>query len=435
MKKVRSITFACWAILTIVGHLRAQEPLQPASSFQIQDGGIVVFFGDSITEQKLYTSDIENYILTRFPNRHIRFINSGVGGDKVSGGWAGPVDLRLTRDVVAYRPTMITIMLGMNDGYYRPFDPGIEATYEDGLRHIIERLQTELPQAGLTLLKPSPFDDVTRPPDPEPGYNTTMLRFGDFVGKVAEEKHALAADLNKPVVDALTAAKAANPDMAITLVRDRVHPSSGVHWLMAEAVLKSWNAPAVVTSARIDALHSKVVETVNTEVTQLQHTKNGVSWMQIDRALPLPLPPAATDPFVAIALQVSDLIQTLNQEILRVEGLADGPYELQIDEHTVGTFPSAELAAGVNLATLDTPMLAQSRLVALDTSQKNEIEGIRFELAYDTRDTKVRETINKLASAIELAVARQRKDMQPVPHHYVLLHEAKTAPKSSKSKP
>src|ERR1035438_3324400 len=216
MSHLQFRTLTLLAILSAACTVCGQQPAAPATQFQLHDGDIIVFYGDSITEQKLYTSDIENYVLTRFPERHIRFINSGVGGDKVGGGWAGPIDLRLARDVFAYRPTMITIMLGMNDGYYRPFDPEIETTFEDGYRHIVARIQAELPQVGLTLLKPSPFDDVTRAPDPDPGYNTTMLRFGDFVGKLAEEKHALAADLNRPVVDALTAANAADPVMSGT---------------------------------------------------------------------------------------------------------------------------------------------------------------------------------------------------------------------------
>jgi len=247
-----------------------------------------------------------------------------------------------------------------------------------------------------------------------------MLRFGDFVGKLAEEKHALVADLNRPVVDALTAAKAGDAAMATTLVRDRVHPGTGVHWLMAESVLKVWDAPAVVTSAKIDAAHAKVSEAVSTEIVQLQRTKSGLSWVQNDHALPLPFPPAATDPFLAVVLQISDLNQALNQEILRVDGLADGLYELQVDERPVSTFSAAQLAAGVNLATLDTPMLAQSRLVAMDTGEKNEIEGIRFALANDARDAKAEETVKKLDSALTEAVERQRKDAQPIPHRYAL---------------
>ena len=50
----------------------------------------------------------------------MRFYNAGVGGDTVRGGGAGPIDVRLERDVIALKPTVVTVMLGMNDGGYKP---------------------------------------------------------------------------------------------------------------------------------------------------------------------------------------------------------------------------------------------------------------------------------------------------------------------------
>src|SRR6266446_1325293 len=52
-----------------------------AGDFQIKDGDRVVFLGDSITEQRLYTSYIESYALTRYPHWQLRFRNVGWGGD------------------------------------------------------------------------------------------------------------------------------------------------------------------------------------------------------------------------------------------------------------------------------------------------------------------------------------------------------------------
>jgi lysophospholipase L1-like esterase len=96
-----------------------------AGNFYLHDGDTVVFYGDSITNQRLYTVFTEAFVLTRFPGMRVRFIHSGWSGDRVSGGGSGPVDVRLDRDVFAYQPTAITIMLGMNDGEYRPFDASI----------------------------------------------------------------------------------------------------------------------------------------------------------------------------------------------------------------------------------------------------------------------------------------------------------------------
>ncbi len=390
------------------------------SDFALHDGDRVVFYGDSITEQRLYTSFIEEYALTRFPERKIDFVNSGVGGDKVSGGWAGPIDLRLQRDVFAYNPTVVTIMLGMNDGYYRPFDEGILQTFGDGYRHMVDAIQGKLPTARLYLLRPSPHDDVTRDAAFEPGYNTTMIRFGEFISNLAAEKHAHVADLNAPVVAALTRAKAENSAFSTTLVRDRVHPGSGVHWIMAEGVLKGWNAPAMVTDVAIDAVKSTAMKAENTSVTEIHKKKDSLSWTQQDRALPLPLPSAAADPFVAMVERASDLDQALNRQMLQVTGLSAGTYSLEIDEQKVGDFSAAALATGIDLARLDSPMLRQSLLVAMDTEHKNAIEGDRFQTAQDARTPMDHDTVKELDAAWKAAVEQQRRDAQPVPHHYSL---------------
>src|SRR6266700_604508 len=52
-----------------------------AGDFLIHDGDRVVFLGDSITEQRLYTTYIEAYALTRHPQWKLWFRNVGWGGD------------------------------------------------------------------------------------------------------------------------------------------------------------------------------------------------------------------------------------------------------------------------------------------------------------------------------------------------------------------
>src|SRR5881409_1242586 len=101
-------------------------------SFYLKNGDTVVFYGDSITDQRLYTTFAETYVVTRFPKLNVSFVHSGWGGDRVTGGGGGPIDLRLRRDVFAYKPTVMTIMLGMNDGSYRAFEEKIFDTYATG---------------------------------------------------------------------------------------------------------------------------------------------------------------------------------------------------------------------------------------------------------------------------------------------------------------
>jgi lysophospholipase L1-like esterase len=97
--------------------------LQAQTPFYLSNGDRVVFYGDSITDQRLYDSYIEAFVVTRFPKLNVTFVHSGWNGDRVSGGGGGTIDTRLDRDVISYRPTVVTINLGMNDGEYHPFDP------------------------------------------------------------------------------------------------------------------------------------------------------------------------------------------------------------------------------------------------------------------------------------------------------------------------
>src|SRR3954452_7493345 len=53
----------------------------PGADFLIRDGDRVVFLGDSITEQRLYTTYIEAYALSRHPEWKLWFRNVGWGGD------------------------------------------------------------------------------------------------------------------------------------------------------------------------------------------------------------------------------------------------------------------------------------------------------------------------------------------------------------------
>src|SRR5262249_28388090 len=151
----------------------------------------------------------------------------GWGGDRVTGGGGGPIDRRLARDVFAYKPTVVTVMLGMNDASYQPFKPAIFDRYAKGYQHLVESLQAHLPGIRITLIQPSPFDDVTRKPTFEGGYNRVLIRYGEFVKDLAGKVGATVADLNTPVVAALEQAAAIDPTHAQDLIRDRVHPGPG----------------------------------------------------------------------------------------------------------------------------------------------------------------------------------------------------------------
>ena len=389
--------------------------------FYLKDGDRVVFYGDSITDQRLYTTFTETYVLTRFPQLHVAFVHSGWGGDRVTGGGGGQVDVRLQRDVLAYRPTVMTIMLGMNDGGYRAFDPKIFETFTHGFEHIVETVRRALPDVRITAIEPSPFDDVTRPPQFEGGYNNVLLRFGEFLKQVAAKDKLTIADLNTPVVAALRKANQTDPQTAQKILPDRVHPGPAGHLLMAEALLRAWNAPAVVSSVEIDAAGGKVTEAQNTEVSQLK-TGASLTWTQMDRALPMPFD--LKESTVALAIRSSDFLDALDREPLKVTGLPGPRYLLRIDGADVGTFDKAELANGINLAKLPTPMMKQSAAVHALTLKRTNVHNARWRIVevplHDDKIMSIGAAIEALDKVDNELMLSQRGAAQPVLHRYEL---------------
>ncbi len=390
------------------------------TKFYLKDGDRVVFYGDSITDQRLYTTFAETYVVTRFPRMRVSFVHSGVGGDRVTGGWAGAIDLRLERDVTAYKPTVMTIMLGMNDGEYRAFDQKVFDTYAAGYRHIIQAVKEALPGIRITVIEPSPFDDVTRPPNFEGGYNKVLVRYGEFLRELGKQENLTVADMNGPVVAALEKAKKLDAEGSKKLAPDRVHPAAAGHLLMAEALLKAWRAPAVVTAVEIDAAGSTVARASNTQVTGL--TADPPAWTQADEALPMPID--AKDGAMALALRASDFVEALDQERLKVTGLTAERYALKIDGETVGHFTRGELAAGINLATLATPMARQAAAVHDLTVKHNQIHFARWrDVDLPLKDIQAdhkRAALDALDALEAELVEQQRAAAQPKSHRYEL---------------
>ena len=396
-----------------------------AERFALRDGDRVVFYGDSITDQRLYTTFTETYVITRFPKLDVSFVHSGWGGDRVTGGGGGPIDLRLPRDVFAYKPTVLTIMLGMNDGSYRAFDEKIFDTYAKGYQHIIDSVKEALPGIRITVIQPSPFDDVTQPPRFEGGYNAVLVRYSQFVKELAEREKLSVADLNSPVVAALEKAKATDAELAKKIIPDRVHPGPGGHLLMAAELLKSWHAPALVSAVEIDARSKKVADAKKTGVSELK-AGDEISWTQFDEALPMPVD--LNDPIVALAVKSSDFLQALNQQTLKVTGLRAANFDLKIDGEEQGSFTGEQLAEGINLATLPTPMAKQAAEVHKLTLQHNNIHfqrwrQIQVPLA-DGRTPRVQKAARDLMAALDEDEADVLKEQhaaaQPRRHQFQL---------------
>lgn len=332
----------------------------------LKNGDRVVFYGDSITDNGPYTKFAETFVRLRYPDLDVKFFNAGVGGDRVSGGWMGPIDERLTRDLFARKPTVITVMLGMNDGGYQASKPEIENAYKNGYQHIVDRFKKEAPQARVFLIKPSPFDDVTRAPGWPGGYNGVMNQFSTFIEGLAKSNGFATVDFNSPVVAMLEKAKAENAEQSTKIIGDRVHPGGAGHLIMAQSLLMSWGATPVISNVTVDVQTGRA-QAFRAQVAGLA-VGDKITWSQTDSGLPFPLD--RKDANVALVLKSSDFDQKLNQQNLIVKNLKLGNYALTIDGQPIGTFAAEQLATGINLAQFETPMIAQARTVMSAVNQR-----------------------------------------------------------------
>ncbi len=407
---------------SLVAVVMAPGPKAPESvarGFYLHPDDTVVFYGDSITEQNYFNQWVELYTVTRFPRMRVHFFDAGVGGDRVTGGSGGPTDLRLERDVFSEKPSVIAIMLGMNDGGYRATTPEIHATYRSGYGHILDSIREHAPQARVTLLGPSPYDDVTAPPFFPGGYNAVMLHFADLDEQMAKEHGAKFVNLNPPVVAAMEKAEALDPRLAKLLLPDRVHPDPLAHWVMAEALLKGWNAPAVVSSVTIDGRPNATRGSgVNAVVADVRRDGSTLRWTETEDALPLPL--TRDNATQKLLFDLTDIEKALDEEPLTVSGLQSGRYALSIDGNPVGAFTDAELQAGINLADYPTPMFHQAQRVSWMVRDRDEAHYIHLRMRVRDADTGEEDGADRMQAFEDSLEDSIYAEAAPVPHRFEL---------------
>src|SRR5690348_6406017 len=133
--KVRNRRRPGWWTTLALGLLGSILSGPARAEFALRDGDTVVFLGDSITAARTYGKIVENYTLLRFPDRKVRFINAGWGGDTAAGGLK-----RLERDVFDRGATVLIVAYGVNDiGWGLHADAEHKRIYLDAIRGIVAK--------------------------------------------------------------------------------------------------------------------------------------------------------------------------------------------------------------------------------------------------------------------------------------------------------
>ena len=247
--------------------LVAITPRAGRADFALRDGDTVVFLGDSITAARTYGKIVENYTLLRFPDRKVRFVNAGWGGDTAAGGLK-----RLDRDVFAHGATVLIVAYGVNDiGWGAKADAEHKQVYLDAIRGIVERCKERgvrvfICSAAITAAGPGQERDTTSSRRCATRGWPSPARSGE--GAIDVQRDDAGHPAEGPGRERRGQGRQGEG-------RPTLHAADGIHLndlgqlAMAFAILKGLGAPADVSSATIDAREPAVVEAKGCRVTNL----------------------------------------------------------------------------------------------------------------------------------------------------------------------
>lgn len=409
------------------------------AAMELKDGDSVVFLGDSITHQCLYTQYVENYFYTRYPQMRLHFHNAGVGGDR-----ARDALTRFDEDVAPYKPKYVTILLGMNDGTYKGFDQAVFDTYTADMTTLLDRIAA----LGATAIPMTPTMHDARAARVKGGqeprdtfYNGVLALYGAWLREQAQVRGLGFVDMYSPLNNLTLGKRKSDPDW--TMIKDAVHPGPVGQAVMAAAVISDMVTRSTVSQITIDAVAAapKAIA-ANAKVDGLKVEAGKVTFTALENALPWVLPPDAAE-----GVQLTALGHRYSNEKLTVLQLPKGKYKLSIDGTEVGQYTDAQFARGVELQGNEkTPQYQQALAVAMLNKQRNDaaynplrgqfaqLKGKRRDLqkAIDANEPNVAEkkaafedwrTTQKAKVAELLAAAKGLEDQiyqanQPKPHTF-----------------
>lgn len=195
----------------------------------------IVFFGDSITAaatgKKGYITFIGEELQAKHADLNIKLVGAGVSGNKVP-------DLlkRLDNAVLAKKPNVVVIYIGINDVWHGEKDPTRGTPpekFEAGLKELIGKIQAG--GARVLLCTPSVIGEKT---DGKNNLDEKLDTYAAISRKVAKDTNVPLCDLRKAFVEYL---QKNNPEnkMSGILTSDRVHLNEAGNRFVAATMLKS----------------------------------------------------------------------------------------------------------------------------------------------------------------------------------------------------
>lgn len=202
-----------------------------------EQGQKIVFIGDSITDAGRrndplghgngYFNLVRGFLLARYPDLGLTIVNKGIGGNTVR-----HLRERWQEDVIAERPALLSVMIGIND-VWRTYDRagegavGIEeyeGTYRELLREAVDASGTRLILADPYMIEP----------DRAVPMRAQMDEYGAVVARIASDFDAIHIRTQDAFDRVL---RHTTPE---DWAADQIHPNTAGHAVIAIEYLRAF---------------------------------------------------------------------------------------------------------------------------------------------------------------------------------------------------
>ncbi len=336
------------------------EPLvaPKAKGLLLKKGDRLAICGDSITEQKMYSRLMEDYLTVCVPELGVTVRQYGWSGERAPGFLA-----RMTNDCLRFKPTVATTCYGMNDHEYRPYEDRIGQTYDKVSTAMVEAFKANgvrvvLGSPGCVGKMPSWVKSATGTVE---DLNLSLCRLRNLDIEIALHEKVRFADVFWPMLTSgIEARKRYGADYAIA-GRDGVHPDWAGHTVMAYAFLKGLGLDGNLGTFIVDLNKNKMRTSAGHELISAEKGEFTIKSSRypfcacLAQAVAVKNYPVcgADDPAKDNSIRSAMTLIPFNQELNRLTLMArKGPsqkYAVTWGTETK-TFSAEELARGVNLA-------------------------------------------------------------------------------------
>ena len=348
----------------------------------LRKGDRLAICGDSITEQKMYSRIIEDYLTACLPELKISVRQFGWGGERADGFLA-----RMTNDCLRFNPTIATTCYGMNDHEYRPYVNSIGDAFRKSETAMVESFKAHGVRVVLGSSGCVGNRSWWQPGATSETLNQNLCRLRNIGIEISEQEQVAFADVFWPMISASVRGPQLYGTNYAIPGGDGVHPNWAGHAIMAYAFLKALGVKGDIANFTVDLQANQMTVSAG---HKLLSAKNGEFVIRSSRyafcsGAPMGLaanwyPTSGFDNItnndnLRSGMTLVPFNQDLNRFMLTVTNATAELYRVNWGDQSK-TFTGAQLTAGVNLAAefVLNPFSTRFALIDAAVSAKQDFE-------------------------------------------------------------